>query len=167
VRYIESDQGIVFCFGAPPHPYYPEGVALAYLRPDTASTPEGGAQPVDPASELVWSELSEAQRAQMAALTDLNGPDVPGSPPLVVRDLRAPASVGLPPDTRAPDGTPITTTSCAEIVSADGKLLRRLLFDMLYEPVQEADGEIVSERFVITNITDITNVVLDCALVVP
>jgi hypothetical protein len=167
VRYVESDLGIVFCLSVPLHPYYPEGVALAYLRPTSAPAPARGEQPVDPAAGLLWPGLTDAQRAQMAALTDLDGPDVPGSPPLIVRDLRAPASVPLPSDTRAPNGAPITTTSCAEIVSADGRLLRRLLFDMLYQPVQEVDGEIVSERFVITNITDITSVVLNCTLVVP
>lgn len=166
VRYGESDNGIVFCIGPPTHPYYPEGVTLAYLR-TAASESAGGETPTDPAAGLVWSGLDETKRAEMAALLDLDGPDVPGSPPLVVRDLRAPASVALAPDTRQPDGAAITTTTCAEVVSGDGRLLRRLLFDLLYEPVQEVSGAVVAERFVITNITDITNVVLNCALIVP
>jgi hypothetical protein len=103
----------------------------------------------------------------MDALLDLDGPDVPGSPELIVRDLRAPASVALAPDTRAPVGTPITTSVCAEVVSADGRLLRRLLFDLLYEGVQEVAGTVQPERFVITNMTDITAAVLNCTLVVP
>jgi hypothetical protein len=167
VRYVESDNGIVFCFGAPPHPYYPEGVVLAYLGLDAAPPPARGAAPIDPAAGLVWSGVGAEQRAAMAALLDLDGPDVPGSPPLVVRDLRAPASVALAPNSRAPAGTPITTNACAEVVSADGRLLRRLLFDLLYQPVQEIDGTVTAEQFVITNITDITAVVLNCALIVP
>ena len=32
ISYVESPEGIKFCHGAPLHPYYPEGVVLAYLQ---------------------------------------------------------------------------------------------------------------------------------------
>jgi hypothetical protein len=66
-----------------------------------------------------------------------------------------------------PDAPPITTNVCAEVVSQDGQQLRRLLFDLIYEPVQEVNGVVTAEGFFITNITNITNAVLNCALVIP
>ena len=86
---------------------------------------------------------------------------------MVVRELRAPASVALPPAVRTADGSPITTSVCAEVVSNDGTQFKRLLFSLLYEPVQENGTTVVPERFAITAVTDITNVVLNCALVIP
>ncbi len=80
---------------------------------------------------------------------------------------QTPASVALPPDVRTPNGPPITTSVCAEIVSGDGTQFKRLLFSLLYEPVQENGTTVVPERFAITAVTDITNVVLNCALVIP
>lgn len=32
IQYQANDQGLSFCFGAPTHPFYPEGVVLAYLQ---------------------------------------------------------------------------------------------------------------------------------------
>jgi hypothetical protein len=167
VRYAESDGGIVFCMGPPPYPYYPEGVVLAYLNPPPAGEPERGEQAVDPAQQYLWVGLNDAQRASINATIDLDGAEVPGAPGLVVRELRAPASVSLAPDVREPSGPPITTSVCAEVVSEDGTLFKRLLFSLLYEPVQELSGTVVPERFAITAVTDITNVVLNCALVIP
>jgi hypothetical protein len=166
VRYGESDGGIVFCYDTPPHPYYPEGVVLAYLRPPAMAPPARGEQPVDPTAGLLWSGMAEAQRAALLGAVDLNGPGVEGRG-LIVRDLRAPAGVALAPDYRVPDAPPITTTACAEVVSEDGQQLRRLLFNLIYEPVQEVNGVVSAEGFFITGITNITNAVLNCALVIP
>jgi hypothetical protein len=166
VRYGESDGGIVFCFDTPPHPYYPEGVVLAYLRPPAVAPPARGEVPVDPTAGLLWSGMAETQRAAMLGAVDLNGPDVEGRG-LIVRDLRAPASVALMPDFRVPDAPPITTTVCAEVVSEDGQQLRRLLFDLVYEPVRDVNGVVNAEGFTISNITNITDAILSCALVIP
>jgi len=163
VRYVESSGGIVFCDGAPASPYYPEGVVLAYLRP----APAGATEAVAPSPALLWSGLDPTQQATLAAGVDLNGPDVAGSPPLIVRDLRARASIPLPADFRSTAGGSITTNVCAEVVSEDGLTLRRLLFDLVYEPVQESGGLILPERFGIARITDITNVFVNCALIIP
>jgi hypothetical protein len=165
VRYVASDGGIVFCYGAPAYPYYPEGVVLAYLRPPPAGAPDDGVEPADPAQAFLWSDLDEAQRATINDTVALTGTD--GASSLVVRELRAPASVALAPDVRTADGPDITTSVCAEVVSADGTQLKRLLFDLLYEPVQEIGGAVIAERFVITGVTDITDVVLNCALIMP
>jgi hypothetical protein len=166
VRYGESDGGIVFCYDTPPHPYYPEGVVLAYLRPPAVPTPTPGEESVDPTAGLLWSGMGDAQREAMLDAVDLNGPFVEGRG-LIVRDLRAPAGVALAPDYRVPDAPPITTSVCAEVVSEDGKQLRRLLFNLIYEPVQEVNGVVTAEGFFITNVTNITDAVLNCALVIP
>jgi hypothetical protein len=162
VRYVESSGGIVFCDGAPAYPYYPEGVVLAFLRSAPAGATEAGAPP----SNLLWSKLDDARRARMAALVDLNGAEVAGSPPLIVRDLRTRPTVPMPPDFRSSGGA-LTTNVCAEVVTEDGLVLRRLLFDLVYEPLQEAGGVITSERFAIANISDITGVFANCTLIIP
>jgi hypothetical protein len=162
VRYVESSGGIVFCQGAPSSPYYPEGVVLAYLRAAPAGATEAGAPP----SNLLWSKLDATQTARLAALVDLNGPEVAGAPPLVVRDLRTRPSVPLPADFRSSGGS-ITTNVCAEVVTEDGLTLRRLLFDLVYEPLQESGGTVAGERFAISNIADITGVFVNCALIIP
>lgn len=163
VRYVESNGGIVFCMGAPSFPYYPEGVVLAYLRP----TPAGATEAAAPSPNLLWSGLSDDQKAQMATTVDLNGPDVAGVPPLVVRDLRTPATIPLPENFRTAESSSITTNVCAEVVSEDGLTLRRLLFDLVYVSVAESGGVITPEHFSISNITDITNVFVNCALIIP
>jgi hypothetical protein len=167
VRYVASDGGIVFCLGTPAYPYYPEGVVLAYLRPPPASEAERGQEPVDSAQTFLWSGLNDAQRATINATVAFTGTDSEGSSSVVVRELRAPSSVALAPDSREPAGSPITTSVCAEEVSADGTQFKRLLFSLLYEPVQESSGTVVPERFAITAVTDVTDVVLNCALVIP
>lgn len=170
VRYAESEGGIVFCSSVPAYPYYPEGVVLAYLNPPPPGEPPNGQQPVDLSQQYLWSGLSDAQRQAINSTVTVNGTGTTtGSSegPMVVRELQAPASVALPPDVRTPNGPPITTSVCAEIVSADGTQLKRLLFSLLYEPVQENGTTVVPERFAITAVTDITNVVLNCTLVIP
>ncbi len=167
VRYVESDGGIVFCFGAPPHPYYPEGVVLAFLHPPAAAAAAEGVPPVDPAQSYLWSKLDVAQRAALTAQVNLAGHTGEGAPGVVVLELRAPAGVPLPADYRTPAGGQLTTNVCAEIVSEDGSVFKRLLFDLVYEPVQTVGTTIMPERFVIANITDITTAVLNCALIIP
>ena len=170
VRYAESEGGIVFCLSVPAYPYYPEGVVLAYLNPPPPGEPVSGQQPIDLSQQYLWSDLNDAQRSAINTTVTVNGTGTStGSSdgPMVVRELRAPASVALPPDVRTPNGPPITTSVCAEIVSEDGTQLKRLLFSLLYEPVQENGTTVVPERFAITAVTDITNVVLNCALVIP
>lgn len=170
VRYAESDGGIVFCLSVPAYPYYPEGVVLAYLNPPPPGEPADGQQPVDLSQQYLWTGLNDAQRAAINSTVVLSGSGTPSSSSgsgMVVRELRAPASVALPPDVRTADGPPITTSVCTEVVSSDGAWFKRLLFSLLYEPVQENGTTIVPERFAITAVTDVTNVVLDCALVIP
>lgn len=162
VRYVESSGGIVFCKGAPAYPYYPEGVTLAWLRSAPAGATEAGAPP----SDLLWSGLDDARRASLAAMVDLNGPQVAGAPPLIVRDLRTRPTVPIPSDFRSSGGV-LTTNVCAEIQSEDGLTLRRLLVDLVYEPLQDVGGVIMPERFAIANISDITGVFANCALIIP
>ncbi|MFN8467069.1 MAG: hypothetical protein U0X20_16055 [Caldilineaceae bacterium] len=169
VRYAESDGGIVFCMSVPAYPYYPEGVVLAYLNPPPPGEPADG-QPVDLSQQYLWSGLNDAQRAAINATVVVNGTGSStgsSNSEMVVRELRAPASVALPPAVRTADGPPITTSVCAEIVSGDGTQLKRLLFSLLYEPVQENGATVVPERFAITAVTDVTDVLLNCTLVIP
>jgi hypothetical protein len=56
---------------------------------------------------------------------------------------------------------------CADVVTEDGLILRRLLFDLVYVPVQESGGVITAEHFAIANIVDITNVFVNCAQIIP
>ena len=152
-----------FAWSVPPYPYYPEGVVLAYLNPPPAGEPERGEQPVDSVSAV---SVGGAERCPARDNQCHGSPDWhrnAGSSGLIVRELRAPASVSLAPDVRTPSGPPITTSVCAEIVSADGTQFKRLLFSLLYEPVQESGGTVVPERFAITAVTDVTDVVLNCA----
>ncbi len=170
VRYAESDRGIVFCMAVPAYPYYPEGVVLAYLNPPPPGEPARGQAPVDLSQQYLWSGLNDAQRATINATVALNESDsTRNAPPIamIVRELRAPASVALPPAVRTADGRSIMTSVCAEIVSGDSTQFKRLLFSLLYEPVQENGTTVVPERFAITAVTDITDVVLNCALVIP
>jgi hypothetical protein len=162
VRYVESSGGIVFCQAAPSSPYYPEGVVLAYLHSVPAGTTEAGVSP----ENFLWQGLDDAQQERLEAMVDLDGPDVAGAPPLVVLDLRTWPSVSMPPDFRTNGGI-VTTNVCAEVVTEDGLTLRRLLFDLVYEPVQESGGVITAEHFAIANIADITGVFVDCALIIP
>jgi hypothetical protein len=165
VRYVESDLGLRFCFDPPAYPYYPEGVVLAFLRPPATAEPARGAAPAPVAQQYLWADLNDAQRATISALVTLPGADGAGG--VLVRELRAPASVALPPNVRTAAGPPITTSVCTEIVSVDGTQFRRLLFNLLYEQVQQSGTTIVPERFVITGVTDITAAVVNCARVVP
>lgn len=63
----------------------------------------------------------------------------------------------LPPDFRTSGGS-VTTNVCAEVVTEDGLILRRLLFELAYEPVREIGSVITAERFAIANIADVANV---------
>lgn len=164
VRYDQSSGGIVFCAGAPSAPYYPEGVVLAYLRPAPAGATTAGT----PSPELLWSGLSDATRAAIAEVLDLNGPDAAGSPPLIVLDLRTRASIPVPADFRSSTGRAITTNVCADVVTDDSQgIRRRLLFDLIYVPVQENGGVVTPERFAISGVSNITNVFTDCSRILP
>ncbi|MEZ4656889.1 MAG: hypothetical protein R2911_04905 [Caldilineaceae bacterium] len=55
ISYVESPEGIKFCHGAPRHPYYPEGVVLAYLQ-----NPQGE-------EGLLFPDLSPDNKALIAS----------------------------------------------------------------------------------------------------
>lgn len=58
IRYSETDLGLHFCYGPPDHPFYPEGVVLAYLlHPDHRLPLSTPALREDPARQTSISQL--------------------------------------------------------------------------------------------------------------
>jgi hypothetical protein len=124
IRYRASDLGIAFCFGSPAHPFYPEGVVLAYLT-------DGGKR------EQMLLDTVRNDAAERARLTDLFNPDllvrvdeVLGYPtiPLTVADALRGANA-------------VRTTVCAQLLlrqSADSTEVepRWLLFTLEHRPPQ-------------------------------
>lgn len=115
IRYQRSDLGLHFCAGTPGHPFYPEGVVLAYLlagntdlldAPDTTAattstgTPQAGALP--------WLQQL-VENKQIARVDDLvsyatltAATQVNGAPP---DTMTVCAVVTLQPDADAADST--------------------------------------------------------------
>jgi len=172
VKYVAQDRGIAFCQSPPSFPFYPEGVVLGYLRPENPNdTSQTEAARTAYREQLVWVNVDPAGRQAFLSLIDLDGPDKVGVPPMVVQELRTPATIPMPPDYRMPSGGPITTLACTQIAQTDGSAVRRLLFDLVHTPpTQIESGAIpvaVPDRLYIANITDVTDIIATCAVIVP
>lgn len=172
VQYDAQDRGLVFCQYPPPFPFYPEGVVLGYLRPENPADPNQNENSIAAYRDrLVWVNVAPEQRQAFLATIDLDGPETPGIPTIVVQELRTPATIPMRPNYRTPAGGPLTTAACVQVTQVDGSGVRRLLFELVHTPPTDstsgATPVVVPDRLYIANITDITNVVATCSLLAP
>ena len=73
VKYVPSNRGVVFCQGPPQYPFYPEGVVLAFLRPeDPEDTQQSVQDRADYRYSFVNSKLAPEPRG---ALRSAGGPN--------------------------------------------------------------------------------------------
>lgn len=159
VTYTPSKRGLSFCKTAPTFPFYPEGVVLAFLLP-----PPG--DPTTYRTSLILPGTSDPRLDAWLSLVNLYGPPEPGVTP-VVQDLRARPSMVIPTAARTPGAPNLTTNACAEVALPDGTQVRRLLFDLTNVPPETTETESTPSRWYISNITDITQVVPNCGLLIP
>ena len=142
IRFGATDLGIFFCYGPSTHPFYPEGVVLAYLR-----HPEQRA-----ALLLAGSGNPQADETPMAEVAGLDAlvrvDDVVGYQdiPLAVLDAAASANRSR-------------TTVCAQVVTQPGGenaplQHRRLLFALEHRPPQLDPS--TPDRLYIATVEDIT-----------
>jgi hypothetical protein len=167
VQYTSQDRGIAFCGTRPDFPFYPEGVVMAYLRPQDAADPDQNEASIEAyRNTLVSPTVDEATRASFLALIDFDGPDNRTVPLLFVRDLETPHSIPVTRDYRTASGGPLTTAVCAQISSTDGLQSRRLLFTMEYVPpnqtTQDGQSTVTGDRFYIGNVEDVTALYVNC-----
>jgi hypothetical protein len=119
ISYQARDLGLSFCYGAPAHPFYPEGVVMAYL---TDANRRAG---------LVFPANDSTALAQLTAIFD---------PATVVRvdDARGYQAIPISVYDRVSRSTALTTTACAQVQiqpSAGGAPEERwLLFTLRHQP---------------------------------
>ena len=184
IQYLPTDEGIVFCLTPlPSYPFYPEGVALAFLRPEDRDTPQTLAELNAYRAQLVQDEsgVEDAREAEKAkeqkvqawlSLFDFDGPDNDTMPTVIVDQLVSPSTLELTEDFRSPSGQPLTTVACARVLSPDRMSTRVLLLNLLYQAPtlvitpgngnQPATTTTTTDRMIITNVTDQTATNLSC-----
>jgi len=123
VRYEPSAEGLRFCYGTPPHPYYPEGVTLAYLLDPMLGSP-------------LWHPgLTPDQRTnifdRLRTIVENAGGSLNG--PLQVKDVKAYRTIPIAPGAGATTQTFVDTRTCAIIVTPNGQE-RAMLFTLRYVP---------------------------------
>lgn len=179
IRYHPSDEGIVFCKAPlPAYPFYPEGVTLAFLRPEDRSDP----QTIDELNRyrLTFvqneSDIADIKKAEEAKtkkmkdwllLFDFDGPDNETMPTVIVDQLVMTPTLTLTEDYRKAGTAPLTTVVCAVVRSPDRQFKRYLLFHMQHQPPsfvavpntndnQAASQTSVTDRMIITDVVDMT-----------
>jgi len=122
IRYRKTDLGLQFCYPTPAHPFYPEGVVLAYLL-------GGNADLLDPAR--VASAVPDDQMAWLQPIVQEKG---------VVRvdDLASYATLTTTQEAPAQPGTPGTIGVCAliEVQVAGATQQVALYFTLRHEEPQ-------------------------------
>lgn len=135
IRYQELPLGLRFCHAMPVHPFYPEGVVLAYLLNPSVE------------SHLLHPNLAEAERARLAQFIEERADVARGR--VQVEDVRAYRTVERVEGVESPE---LTTSACASIMSKeDGPI--SLLFTLRHQP-PDAEGE-MPDRFYVTNVNEI------------
>ncbi len=173
IRYLPTDEGIVFCrTPLPDYPFYPEGVALAFLRPENRDEPDEKLQDLNAYRLKFVQGNNEQLMNQWLALFDFDGPDNDTMPTVIVDQLVSPATLELTEDFRSDSGKPLTTVACAVVLSPDRLTTRVLLFNLLYQAPtlvitpgngnQPATTTTTTDRMIITNVTDQTATNLSC-----
>ena len=184
IRYLPTDAGIVFCLTPlPSYPFYPEGVALAFLRPENREE----AQTLDKLNDYrlkfvqdvpgveddkAAEEAKTKKMQQWLDLFDFDGPGNDTMPTVIVDQLVSPPTLELTEDFRSPSGQPLTTVACAVVLSPDRLTTRVLLLNLLYQAPtlvitpatgnQAATTTTTTDRMIITNVTDQTATNLSC-----
>lgn len=172
VRYLPTDEGIVFCgTPLPAYPFYPEGVALAFLRPEDRTQ----SQTLQALNDYRVRFVQNGDRAlmnQWLALVDFDGPDNDTAPTVIIDELVAPVTLPLTADFRSDLGQTLTSAACAKVRSPDGQTTRVLLLDLLYQAPtlvtapengnQAATSTTTTDQLIITNITDQAATNLTC-----
>lgn len=179
IQYVPDDEGIVFCeTPLPPYPFYPEGVALAFIRPQNRDDPNETLAALNSYRLNFVEGQNEALMNQWLALFDFDGPDNNSMPTVVVDQLVTPPFLALSSDYRSPSGVPLTTAVCAVVIAPDGNTTRTLQFNMLYQPptflAEPAPGAArnqpaqttTTDRMVISNVVDMTATNLTCQQIV-
>ncbi len=132
IAFDEEDRGLTFCLEpAPAHPYYPEGVALAYLLAAAQGEGEGAGQTVSDA--LLTPGTDAAQLAADVGVNLLAGERVED----VAAHVTAPT---LPANLQNGASAP-TTAVCVELAQrADPRYRRWLVFTLRYQPPDMESG---------------------------
>ena len=147
VKYVANNRGIVFCYGPPSYPFYPEGVVLAFLRPDNPANPQQNERErTDYRETFVDSNLDENQRQALldALLAQIDFDGDPRTEAVVyVQELLTPPTLSTTSNFGNSANAPVTTTVCAQVSSPDGMQVRRLryrwsTFPPLPPPLQTA-----------------------------
>ena len=173
IRYMPTDEGIVFCLTPlPGYPFYPEGVALAFLRPENRDVPEESLKDLNAYRLQFVQGSNESLMKQWLALFDFDGPDNDSMPTVIVDQLVSPPTLELTDDFRSSSGQPLTTVACAVVLSPDRMTTRVLLLNLLYQAPtlaitpaqgnQPATTTTTTDRMIITNVTDQTATNLSC-----
>ncbi|MEZ4712418.1 MAG: hypothetical protein R3A44_34835 [Caldilineaceae bacterium] len=150
VSYIESPEGIKFCHGAPRHPYYPEGVVLAYMENPQAQ------------EHLLFPDLSLDSKTTVAnTVQALWSGDTPP---------RVDALLGYQwwPPVLVEGQAYIETAVCTTVESLTGP--QSLLFRLLHGVEAGADGHMGGDRLFIQNVSPLPAptgaVAADCRTVI-
>lgn len=134
ISYVETPLGITFCHGAPSHPFYPEGVVLAYLQNPQAQ------------QHLLFPTLDEEKKSEIANLVQnlRSGDAAP----------RVDALLGYKWWPQTPiEGDTIETTVCATIQGPNGP--QSLLFILIYAIEMEENIAMDSDRLYIQDVNPI------------
>lgn len=124
VHYVATDLGLDFCYGAPAHPFYPEGVVLAYLlepeQRNSLLTPELQADPERAAELEQISSLDRLVRVnEVVAYATVPVPNIDGTAAEPLTTVCAQTAV---------------STEQASSPEADQLATRWLLFTLYHQP---------------------------------
>lgn len=133
VRYVVSELGVDFCDGTPAHPFYPEGVVLAYLLD------------ADRRGNWVMAKDENDTKAKARQRIDraINFTKF-GSESERIQNLRTASIIPYPPRAEGGVRYHLETTVCVELVSAKN-IRRQLDFILRYIPPTMATPEQVRD----------------------
>lgn len=139
-RYVVSELGIDFCDGTPRHPFYPEGVVLAYLL-----EPGERVELVQPKGDGKLADINKAIGFDKITKNKER-----------IQNLRTPSIIPYPPRQEGAVRFDLETPVCVELVSADN-IRRQLDFILRYIPPtlsqSGATGDILTDEMVIVDVT--------------
>ena len=151
ITYLQFPMGIHFCGAIPAHPFYPEGVVLAYLLQPAAHgnlIQPGNGQFASGQSD---STADEARRAALQTVIDETiNLELLANERIV--DIKTRALIPAPALHAIAEGTeiPLPTTVCVDLIANETQIRRRLFFTLLHHPL--AQGAQRRDRFYIANV---------------
>ncbi|MEZ4728830.1 MAG: hypothetical protein R3E79_16980 [Caldilineaceae bacterium] len=149
LHFLETDLGLQFCYGTPDHPFYPEGVVLAYLLTGDEALLDREATPTTAQTETSNGLRQLIESGAVARIDDLVSYVTLAAVPT--------GAVTVPPE---------STVVCATIAQQSAEALdqQTMLFTLRYQPPQAQAR--APERFFITNVEMLaapnTGVVVNC-----